>query len=168
MNYNEKVEYLIKTEKLQSNDPEIQRRVHDIKQDVLSFEYNVFYTFVNSIKNLINQIHFLKQQKEKDSDELFISLCDAEINKYQESINQYQIQINDMYSKDTIKQVYEKRKESCVARINYAKKAIEVNKENKVLIISLNDSLNEMKEIDFYLDILNNNLNLNDDLKKQI
>ena len=65
MNYNEKVEYLIKTEKLESNDPEIQRRVHDIKQDVVEFECNVFYTFANSIKNLINQIEFLKQQKER-------------------------------------------------------------------------------------------------------
>lgn len=74
---------------------------------------------------------------------------------HKSNITSYGNQIYSMYTRNDIIGFYEKRKEACQERINYSKNNLETDPENKVSKIALNDSLKELKEIDFALGLLN-------------
>ena len=156
MNYSEKVEYLKKIDQLSTSDPEIQRRYGILKQEVYEFEKNAFNVILNEIINDKNQIEFLNNQIKQASDnELFKAYCSDKINQHKENITAHGNQIYSMYTREAILDFYTKRLVACQERMEYWQKSQEGNQNNRVAEINLKATEQEMKEINFALNMLN-------------
>lgn len=102
------------------------------------------------------QIKFLEEQKiNEDSNDMFKAYCSYEIGRHKEIIQDYGTQVLSLYSREEIINFYQKRKEVCVNRINYANNRLKENQNDRVSQISLKDAEVEMSEINFALNILN-------------
>ena len=155
MNYREKVEYLKKMDQLSTSDPSVLRRYSIISDEVYDFERSVFDVILNEIINDKRQIEFLNNQIERtpDSEDLR-AYCSDKINQHKENITAYGNQIYSMYTRESIISFFEKRKLACQERIEYSKKHLN-DKDALVNKISLNNSLQELEEINLAINLLN-------------
>ena len=158
MNYKEKLNYLKLTEREFTGrqiPEDINRRYSLIKNEVLEFESNVFNILFNSIMNEKTQLEFLNSQKESHPrDELFQKYLDNEILKHQYNIKLYGDQILSLYSRDTIINIFEKRKNACQERIDYCNNNLKTKPDDKALLISLRYDQENLNKLNNVLSIL--------------
>ena len=159
MTYQEKVDYLIQTEK-QFEGKEmydgIKRIYQIIKGEVYDFELNVFNILYNSIMNEKSQIDFLNEQKENHkNDELFNEYLDKEIERHKNNIKMFGEQVYSLYSREMIIGNFEKRKDACQKRIDYCNMQLNMNSQDPASTVAVRYETNYMNQINNALSILN-------------
>ena len=157
MTYKEKIIYLKLTESKYIGKPipeDINKRYTKIKEEVLKLDLNIFNVLYHMIINEKTNLDFLKNKKDdSENEEIFINYLDNEILKHQNNIKSYGEQILRLYSRDTIIDIFEKRKQACQRRIDVCNLKLNMNPSDRATLISLEHEQDYLNQLNNLLDI---------------
>lgn len=138
--YKERVNWLIQTKKQSEGmtlSAELQSQIDMVEREVYEFEQKAFEVIMGNIENELGEIEKLKKIAETSNNEDFQQFVTSEINRHMENITAYGNQIYSLYSREILISVFEDRRKACLGNIEYNKKKLEENPEDKMSMVMI-------------------------------
>ena len=136
--YSEKVKWLISVKKQyegQEPSADIARQIEIAEHEVFELEQQVFEAIFRGLESELGVIEELENMAKNSNNEEFQQYIKAEVNRHMQIVTAYGNQIYSLYNRETLIANYEERKRVCQMNIDYNKKKLEENAEDKASII---------------------------------